>query len=363
MDLVLEPLERSDQPGLEKEKPRLIFSTETAGEHLFQLLTTNEVLPILAEQNYGLALAMVELSASQADVVRQLNEAGIYIVAWLLLPRSEGCQFNLRNYPQASECYQAFRTWARQHNLHFDAVGLAMAPPEADEKPMHQCYRWPVHRLVKKLWQAQENMLFPAARTAYTDLIAAMHHDGYEVHIYQLPLVADDRRAGMTLLQRALDVVDLPSDVEVLLCYSSPPAGGLENELGGTLIASYGPSADSIGIGSTSDGTIGCAGEGIQPLSWHALKRDLLLAATYTDTVYVFSLEGCAERGFLPRIVALEWDNEPAIPIGQQIQVEAMRSMLLVVLLLARFYRSLLAWLGWLLAFVLLLRHIRRRRK
>lgn len=327
---------------------------------MLALLTNDGLLAELAAHHYGIAIGMIDLCDQQATVVRRLNEHHIYTVAWLLLPPDEGCWFNLQNYPQAIERYHAFHAWVTHHGLHFDAVGMDIEPPAHDVTHMQH---WGVREIVRRLWLASENVLYPAARSAYTDLIGTMHHDGYEVHTYQLPLLADDRRAGTTLLQRALDVVDLPSDVEVLMCYSSFPIQRMGNDLGGSLITSYGPDADSIGIGSTGRRSLHeCTGGDLPPLSWESLKRDLLLAARYTDTIYVFSLEGCVEQRFLSRIAGLDWDQEPHTRQQQRVLVAMLRVAMLLVLLFVRYYRVLLSWLGWLLALVLLLRQFHRRK-
>lgn len=339
-------------------RPHLIFFTELEGPALQRMLMSDGLLEWLADQRYGLALAMLDLSDTRADVVRQLNARGVHIVARLLLPASEGVWFNVQNYPQAIERYRAFRAWARLHQVHFDAVGLDIKPPLSEVLQLQQ---WRPRDLARRLWLAHENVLYPAAYAAYTDLIAEIHHDGYEVHIYQLPLLADDRRAGTTLIQRAFDIVDLPADVEVLLCPSMLPLENFRHDLGGALIVSYGPAADSIGIGHTVGSTSGRAiGKLRPPLTWEILERDVLLATRYTDVVYVSSLEGCAEQGLLHRLASLDWDQEPQPVRRWRALVAVLRAVLLVVLLFARFQRSMLAWLGWGLAAVLFFLQVRR---
>ncbi len=355
-------MQQTTEPGEQQRtilgRPSLIFFSELEGLAFQRLLAEPGVLEELAAQDYGVALAMLNLCDEHANGVRLLNQRGIRVVAWLLLPPSEGLWFNLQNYPQAVERYRAFRAWAQQHQLHFDAVGLDIEPPISEVLHIQQ---WGLRDVVRRVWLARENVLYPAARAAYIDLIAEVHHDGYEVHTYQLPLLADDRRVGTTLVQRALDIVDLPADVEVLMCYSSLPMESLGNDLGGALIASYGPSADSIGIGITgSSVATDSTGEGLPPLSWEALERDLFLAAHYTDTIYIFSLEGCVERGLLPRLASLNWEHEPNLMSWRRVLVGGLRTVLLLVLLIARFSRALLAWLGWGLAAILFVRQLRR---
>lgn len=338
-------------------RPSLIFFCELDSHGLHTLLLQQNLLHELEQQHYGIALATFDFGLEQALIVHKLNQHDIPVIAWLLLPPSEGFWFNVQNYPQAIERYRTFRMWALEHQLRFAAVGLDIEPPASEAAHIQA---WGVRNLIRRFWLARENVLYPAAHAAFTDLIAEIHHDGYEVHTYQLPLLADDRRIGTTLIQRALDIVDLPADVEVLMCYSSLPVERIGNDLGGALIASYGSAADAIGIGSAggtySDGT----GQGLPPLSWEALERDLLLAARYTDTIYLFSLEGCAERGLLPHIAALNWDSEPVVPLRRQLLVWVLRLVLAAILLLARIGPALMAWLGWGLAALLLLQRARR---
>jgi len=338
-------------------RPQIIFFSELDGTALGQLLDEPGPLAELASGDYSVAIAIRETSPEATTVVRRLNQHHIPVVAWLHLPPDEGFWFNLQNYPQAVERYRAFRAWARAEELRFQAVGLDIEPPVSE---LNRIQRWGLRDLTRRLWLARENVLYPAARAAYADLIAEIHHDGYEVHTYQLPILADDRRAGTTLVQRSLDVIDLPSDVEVLMCYSSVPLDRLGNDLGGALITSYGPAADSIGVGSVGSGADADSGaEGLPPLSWDALERDLLLAAHHTDTIYLFSLEGCVERGLLPRIGAIDWDAEARPVAWKRALVSVARGVLFAGLVLARFSRVLLAWLGWGLAAVLLFRQLR----
>lgn len=334
--------------------PRLIFFCELEGPALLALLHRPQVLDTLAAADLGVAMAMLDRSDERIEATRLLNAHHIYTVAWLVAPAAEGYWFNLQNYPQAMEHYRMFYVWASDHNMHFDAVGLDIEPPLNEVRGGTE---WGVRALLGRLFQARENVLYPAARAAYSDLIGEMHTASYEVHAYQLPLVVDDRRAGTTLLQRALDIVELPADVEVLTCYSSLPIERLSNDLGGALIASYGPAADGVAIGISGGGaTLDAAGDSLPPLSWEALERDLLLSAHYADTIYIFSLEGCVERDLLPRIATLDWSAEARPLQSRLLVVRALRLVLLAVLVLLRFSGSLLAWSGWALALALLLR-------
>jgi hypothetical protein len=341
------------------ERQRLIFFTELEGAALIELLRRPGLLDLLMIQGYGIALSVARLDAARAEAAQLLNSRGVPLVAWLLLPPEEGFAFNLQNYPQAIAHYRAFRAWATEHALAFEAVGLEIESPP-DEDPRSP--QWGFREGARRLWLAGENVLYHSARAAYAEMIGAIRHDGYEAHTYQMPFVADDRRAGTTVVQRALDIMDLPADVDVLMCSSCVPSERLDDDLGGALIASYGPSADAIGVGSVGEDDEDGHAEAAR-LPWPALRRDLLLASRYTDTIYVFSLEDCAERGLLEQIAALDW-SAPARPDrGKRTLVGALRLLLLGILVGGRFGPRTLAWAGWAIAAWLWWRGRRRGRR
>lgn len=350
-------LTQQDTPlGVVSSHPRLIFFTRLEPAPLQEMLAHDSLLDELVLHSHGLAVAMIDLTDGLAEVIRQLNTHGIYTVAWLLLPMDDGCWFNAQNYPQAIEHYRAFRAWAYEHRLHIDAVGMDIKPPIQDVKRVLQRRLWEI------TWRlAHDNVLYPTACMAYSALAEEIRRDGYPLHTYQLPVVADDRRAGTTLMQRMLDVVDIPSDVEVFMCFSSLPVENLQDDMGGSLIMSYRSATDSIAIGSVGTTSVHDGiGEKLLPLSWESFQRDLLLAARYTDTLYVFSLEGCVESGFLPNIARMDWSSEAQAITHRRLLVDGARSALFAMLLGARFYRTIFALSGWVVAFVLLLRRLKQ---
>ncbi|MDW8147910.1 MAG: hypothetical protein RMJ48_16660 [Roseiflexaceae bacterium] len=323
------------------DEPQLFFFCTLSGTALMRLLDRPDVLNLLARHTYSVALALPVFNDEYAAATRMLNAHGIPVVAWLTLPPNEGPAFNLQNYPRAIACYQAFHAWARANGLRFAAVGFNMEPPSRAAL----LAGWGSAReMMRRLWLARDNALFPAARAAYLELTAAVRRDGYEVHAYQIPLIADDRRIGTTILQRALDIVDLPADVEVLMCLSETAPG----RFGGALIAVYGPSADALAVGSLS------GSEAI--LRWEDLRRDLLLAAAYTDIIYVATLEQCVADGLLERIAALNWGELVRIAPLPYAVLRSARLMVLIGLIVARYGKKALAWLGWLIALILWLR-------
>jgi hypothetical protein len=346
---------------------RLILSTDLAGEDLLATLRAPGVLDLLAAHSYGVALPLAQLDDSAAAAARLLNQHGVAVIACLRLAPEEGFTFNLQNYPLALSCYQDFHTWARQNDLRFAAIGLSIEPPLQDVAEARQRR---ASALARRFWLAHENILYPSAQAAYSELVVVMHLDGYEVHTFQMPVIADDRRAGTTLIQRALDIVDLPADLNVLMCSSIVPIEPLGDDLGGALIASYGAHADAIGIGSIDEAGPPNLdpwgvdqGEQRSMLPWPALRRDLLLAAQYTDTIYIHSLEDCVTRDLLPKIAALDWDAPAHAKPSRSALIMLLRALLFGTLVAGRFGRTALAWGGWALAIALWWRGRRQRRR
>ena len=124
--------------------------------------------------------------------------------------------------------------------------------------------------------------------------------------------------------------------------------------MGGALIDSYGPVSDAIGIGA-----INPIYAHHSPLGWLQLRRDLLLAAQHTDTIYIMSLEHCVRHGLLEHIKSLDWNTQAQAIPSRKLLVSTMRGVLLLTLLIARYGRTAIAWLGWLTALIMWLR--RRR--
>jgi hypothetical protein len=148
------------------------------------------------------------------------------------------------------------------------------------------------------------------SKLAYRRLIEQMRADGWRVENYQFPLIADERQAGSTLLQR-LALVDVATDREVWMLYSS-----FMRALGPGLIWSYGPEAAAIGVGTTGGGPDIPGSLQMPTLTWEELGGDLRLARYFCDQILIHSLEGCVWQGFLHRLRSFEWADVEGPPAG-----------------------------------------------
>lgn len=286
--------------------PRLTFFCELDTPAL-QELFTQALIADLLEMRAAVSLGILDHSPERAEVVRRLNQAGVPVTGWLLLPKEQGYWFNLRNAEHAALSYRAFREWTAQHGLAWQAVGLDFEP---DIRELENLTAGKLRLLPLLIKRALGRKEWRAGRSAYVDLVAQIHADGYLVESYQFFLIADDRLARSTLVQRVTGIVDVPVDREILMLYTSfwrSPGRGRGGLLGPGILWSYGPQAQAIGLGSTGGGVETLVGDP-RPLTWDEFARDLRMGWYMNENLYVFSLEGCARQEFFPRLKNFAWD-------------------------------------------------------
>lgn len=286
--------------------PRLTFACELDPERLTALFADDAVLTALQAFGARVALMLSDLSDERAAVVRRLNAAGIPVVGIPLVPLEDGYYFTADNAARASARYEEWTAWTAQHGLTWDSVGLDIEP---DARVYQQIMDNPWGLPALLLPRLSDRDRPRRARVAYEALVARIRAGGYRVENYQFPLLADERRAGSTLLQRLLGLVDVRTDREVWMLYTSVLPG-----IGPGLLWSYGPEAQAIGVGSTGGGPDIPGHPQVPALDWEELARDLRLARRWSDEVLIHSLEGCVQQGVLERLRAFDWGQAPQPP-------------------------------------------------
>jgi len=164
------------------------------------------------------------------------------------------------------------------------------------------------------------------AQRSYQALVDLIRAEGYLVESYQLPLITDERRARSTVLQRTVGLVDLVSDREVLMLYTS-----FLRPKGDAVLWSYAPAADSVGVGVTGGGVDLPGTINAEPLSWDEFARDLRLCVMQDKPIHIFSLEGCVEQSFLAKLNTFNWEQPVQIPARTN-QVRLLRTGLTTLL-------------------------------
>jgi len=331
--------------------PRLTFFCELNGASIGALFSTPNLIDDLLQLKAGVSMGLVDLSPERASVVRKLNNVGVPVIAWLLLPEEHGYWFNMDNLLEANHRYDEFAAWTKQNGLRWVGVGLDI---ESDIREMSQLAKDPLVIIPKLLNRLFDRKRLMHAETGYQELVNRIRSDGYYVESYQIPLIVDERKIGSTFIRRLGGLVDIKVDREVWMLYSS-----LLRPHGVGLLGSYAPQAQAIGVGVTGGGVDIEFGNPV-PLTWDELARDLRLAWYWCDNIYIFSLEGCITQGFLSNLKTFQWDMPIMIPDKPIARMDSWRRMIRSVLWLsAHLWAVLISLLGLYISFRILLRWMR----
>jgi len=289
--------------GKGESPPKLVFACDGSPSALERIFSQPEVISDLKELNAGISLALPDLNAERAQLVLRLNQASIPVTAWLALPPAQGYYSNASNAPETFTRFADFEKWSAAYGLRWAAVGLDIEPSIQDFallKGSKWRLAWIIFGRYFELRRVQR------AKDAYAALVREIQAHGYPVETYQFPFIADERRVHSTLLERLSGIVDISSDREVLMLYTS-----FNPALDSGLIWVYGPEAQAIAVGSTS-------GPEYDPhfvrLNWDRFSRDLIVAHHFSRLIGVYNLAGCVQQGFLHRLQSLDWDQSVVIP-------------------------------------------------
>jgi hypothetical protein len=317
--------------------PVLVFACDGPITDLESLFSQPGVISDLQALHAGIALAVPDLTPERAQLVRQLNDAGIPVAAWLALPGEQGYYLNAGNEPQAAAHFAAFENWTETYGLRWTEIGLDIEPNIQEFAAVKQGSKW---RLVATLaGRYFEVGRVRRARVSYSALIRQIQSRGYPVQTYQFPFIADERAVRTTLLERLAGILDLKSDQEVLMIYTS-----FNPALDSALIWVYGPDAQAIAVGSTA----GSASDPhFVPLNWDEFSRDLRVANHFSfplsHTIGVYNLEGCVRQGFLSRLKTVDWGESVTIPAEAVRKAMQLRARIQAVLWIASHLLYILA--------------------
>lgn len=300
-------------------RPSLSFFSEVSGPELLRFSQNATLLRDLRRMDAALRVGILDFSNDRAEALRRFHAAGIPLVAWLLLPEEKGYWFHVANGAAALDRYEAFRRWTEEQELTWEGIGLDLEPALADVRGWHD-------EPVKTGWRAYRRLLRPKplseALEPYQRLLIRIQDDGYPVESYLFPPLLDERAVATQSFQRLLGLLDLPVEHEIPMCYTSAPS------ITPPMILSYGEEVPAIALGSTGGGPALMGGKPLPTLSWEDLSRDLLLAQQVCQEIHLYSLEGCIERGFMPRLRDFDWRQPVAVYSGELHAVPRIRQRL-----------------------------------
>ncbi len=307
-----------------RQSPHLSFFCELHGDVLTRLFEKPNIIEQLKGLNATVSLGVLDFSNERAAVVRRLNEAGIPVVAWLLLPKDQGYWFNVCNAPQATARYAEFKAWTDSLGLQWDGVGLDV---EADIQELEELMfnKWRLPYTILK--RGCSRKLLYDAEEAYQTLIDTISADGYRVDSYDFPFIIDEKRAGSRVFRSLTGTLNLTADRCVLMLYSS-----LFRPVGVGVLWNYAKETSATAVGITGGGVIIPGFKPPPPLNWEELSRDLLIARRWNSDIHIFSLEGCIEQDFLSRLKDFNWDGSVTHPRPWGTVIKALRPLMVLLL-------------------------------
>jgi hypothetical protein len=252
-------------------------------------------------------MGMLDLSPQRVRVINALNEAEIPVVAWLLLPKEKGYWFHSGNADEAFARYLEIRDWAQKEGIAFSGIGIDL---ELDMNDISLFQNQKLTLLAKIIGRLYNKTEFEKARVAYNRLIAQVRSDGFPIESYYVPFIRKESEAGRTALQQATGFMDLETDKDIPMLYTS----FMGNPYGTLKVLAIDENLKAVALGST--------GGGFDPtlpsMTWDDLAYDLRLASQTANEIHIFCLEAAVEKGFLPRLLNLDF-HEDVTPFPDQI--------------------------------------------
>jgi len=303
--------------------PHLIFACDGSASDLEKLLTP-QLIADLKILNAGVAISTEDFSPERAEIVRRLNAAGVPATAWILLPPDQGFYSNADNAPETLSRFNEFDTWTTKNNLRWAAVGFDIEPNFSQFAALKDHKMQLLGLLLRR---AFDSARVRNAQDAYSQIIRQMQARGYVVQTYQLPFIADERKAHSTVLERELGLVDVRGNDEVLMLYPS-----FNQRIGSALIWKYGPNAQTIAVGITSSSGDAATDAAFPPLNWDEFSNALIVARHFSATVAVYNLRGAIQQGFIARLKTMDWTQPAYISADSIARATRLRRVVRVVL-------------------------------
>jgi len=288
--------------------PRLSFFCELPEKEFSKLFADSSLISELSEMQVSLRIGLHDFGAERTATIQRLNQAGIQVYAWLLLPESDGYWFNMHNGEKAAKRYEDFKKWTAENQLKWEGIGLDLEPDMNDAR-LAMTHPWKFGwKVYKRLY---DNKSIKPAAEIYQRLISKMKTDGYVVESYIIPFLFEERAKKTTSFQKLLGIVDIETDKEIPMLYTS----GLGNP---GIIPLYHTEKMPVALGSTGGG-VKIEGFELAALTWDKLERDLLIASELTDEIVIFCLETSVQNGFLRNIKNLDF-SQKAPDISNEIE-------------------------------------------
>lgn len=281
------------------QKPNLSFFCELPGKEFNELFADSALIEQLVRMKAAIRIGLHDFSDERTQTIKKLNQAGIPVVAWLLLPEQDGYWFNMYNGAKAEQRYADFKKWTTDNQLIWKGIGIDLEL-DINDATLVLKHPWRLAwKVYKRLYDSES---LAAGKEIYQRLINTMKADGFTVESYIIPIVFEERTKKTSSFQKLMGIVDIQTDIEIPMLYTS----AMNNP---AIIPAYHQPNMPLALGSTGGG-VKIEGIELKALSWENLERDILIASKLTNEVHVFCLETSVAKGFLDKIEAINY-NQP----------------------------------------------------
>lgn len=304
-------------------KPRYSFFCELPGKEFSELFSDSMLIKQLVKMQASVRVGLHDFSDERTKTIQKLNSAGIPVVAWLLLPEEDGYWFNMYNGPKAEKRYSDFQIWTKANQLKWKGIGIDL---ELDINDAKLAVKHPL----KLAWKAYKRLYnsdnLKKGKETYRNLVKKMTADGYAIESYVIPFVFIEREEGTQSLQKLMGIVDLETDTEIPMLYTSAM-----NNPG--IIPVFRQKDMPVALGSTGGG-VKIEGVDLKSLDWNQLKRDILISSNLTNEIHIFCLETSVKNNYLEKIESIDF-NESVIDIQKDVQKQLKFNRYIAFLLIA----------------------------
>jgi len=158
---------------------------EKRGETLMELFKKDNLADFLADNNFGVTMAMTRLDENTASVVRYLNDKKVTTTAWIVIEDSEGYWTNKTSIDRTIKKTEAVRKWSKENDLKFKGIGFDL------EKPLTYVSAWAQRNLSKIITEEikyRKNIITgEEASKELGQYLNQLHSDKVETEIYTNP--------------------------------------------------------------------------------------------------------------------------------------------------------------------------------
>ena len=176
------------------------FFNELKSPELVELFKDTNLIPNLQAIHGEIRMGTLDLTPERAGIVKKLNDAGVPVVAWVVLSEEDGYFSNSINADLSKKRYQEIKDWADKNQLKLKAIGFDFEIDMNDLKLAKSSPIKLVYKMFTRLYEDDNNL--KSAKLKYDTLMAQVKADGYAVEGYYFPFITDEVANGTTSIQK-----------------------------------------------------------------------------------------------------------------------------------------------------------------